>query len=351
MYTDTEQGVLAMSNFKRVITTAVAAIVVVVIAVTAVVAGKAAYRHVAPSVAMCAELSDTIGLYVGNNVSLLGIDIGAVDAITPLGDRMRVDFHIDAHIDVPADVGAVTIASSIVTDRRLELTRAYTDGPKYDTSQCIPLDRTRTPKGISEAFDAIDTLASDLLGGRGDPAVDPASAAVLGETVDAAAQVLKGTGPQFNQAIKQVSAMIGDPAARDAVMRRMIDNVDSLTTMFTANFADFQTTLDNITETMKTVEGFSREFATAVDIAVDFLPVIVRNFRKYKNQVFGFLDQAVPIAHSILSRAGDIKDILEQLPKVTGGLSALLDPDLGATQLTYRAPSLLALLLGSAGSR
>ena len=328
-----------------------AAIVVVVVAVAAVVAGKVAYRHVSESVAMCAELSDTIGLYVGNNVSLLGIDIGAVDAITPLGDRMRVDFHIASDIAVPADVGAVTIASSIVTDRRLELTQAYTDGPKYDTSQCIPLERTRTPKGISEAFDAIDTLASDLLGRQGDPTGDSASAAVLGETVDTAAQVLKGTGPQVNQAIRQASAMIGDPASRDSVMRRMIDNVDSLTSMFVTNFADFQTTLDNITETMKTLEGFAREFSTAIDIAVDFLPVIVRNFRKYQNQVFGLLDKAVPITHSILSRAGDIKDILEQLPKVTGGLSALLNPDLGAAQLTYRAPSLFTLLLGSAGTR
>ena len=331
--------------------TAGAAIVVVVLAIAAVVAGRAAYRHVSPSVAMCAELSDTIGLYVGNNVSLLGIDIGAVDAITPLGGRMRVDFHIDSDIAVPADVGAVTVASSIVTDRRLELTQAYTDGPKYDTSQCIPLERTRTPKGISEAFDAIDTLASDLLGGQGDPAGDSASAAVLGETVDTAARVLKGTGPQVNHAIKQASAMIGDPASRDSVMRRMIDNVDSLTSMFVTNFADFQTTLDNITETMKTLEGFAREFSTAIDVAVDFLPVIVRNFRKYQNQVFGLLDKAVPIAHSILSRAGDIKDILEQLPKVTGGLSALLNPDLGAAQLTYRAPSLFTLLLGSAGTR
>ncbi|NMN97438.1 MCE family protein [Antrihabitans stalactiti] len=340
-----------MSNSKRVITTVGAAIVVVIVAIAAVVAGRAAYRHVAPAVAMCAELSDTIGLYVGNNVSLLGIDIGAVDAITPLGDRMRVDFHIDADIAVPADVGAVTVASSIVTDRRLELTQAYTDGPKYDTSHCIPLERTRTPKGISEAFDAIDTLASDLLGGHGEPMGDSASAAVLGETVDTAARVLEGTGPQINQAIKQASAMIGDPASRDSVMRRMIDNVDSLTSMFVTNFADFQTTLDNITETMKTVEGFAREFATAVDIAVDFLPVIVRNFRKYQNQVFGLLDQAVPITHAILSRAGDIKDILDQLPKVTGGLSALLNPGLGAAQLTYRAPSLFTLLLGSAGSR
>jgi phospholipid/cholesterol/gamma-HCH transport system substrate-binding protein len=340
-----------MSNTKRMILTAAAAIVVVVIAVAAVVAGKAAYRHVAPSVAMCAELTDTIGLYIGNNVSLLGIDIGAVDAITPVGDRMRVNFHIDSDIDVPAEVGAVTIASSIVTDRRLELTQAYTDGPKYDTSQCIPLERTRTPKGISEAFDAIDTLAADLLGGHGEQTADPQSAAVLGETVDTAAQVLKGTGPQFNQAIKQASAMIGDPVARDAVMRRMIDNVDSLTTMFVTNFADFQATLDNITQTMKTVEGFAREFATAVDIAVDFLPVLVRNFRKYENQVFGLLDQAVPIVHSILSRAGDIKDILEQLPKVTGGLSALLNPAVGAAQITYRPPTLLSLLLGSAGSR
>ena len=72
---------------------------------------------------LCAEFTDTVGLYRGNDVTVLGVRIGIVDRIESLGDRMRVRMKIDGSVPLSADVGAVTVAGSVVTDRHVELIR------------------------------------------------------------------------------------------------------------------------------------------------------------------------------------------------------------------------------------
>lgn len=81
---------------------------------------------------MCAEFTDAVGgLYPGNKVALLGIEIGSMSAIVNKPDHVEVDFTVPADLVLPADVGAVTYSQSIVTDRHIELTKPYTGGPKF----------------------------------------------------------------------------------------------------------------------------------------------------------------------------------------------------------------------------
>ncbi|APA99463.1 MCE family protein [Nocardia seriolae] len=265
-----------------------------------------------PKQSVCAEFTDTVGLYEGNSVTMLGVEIGTVSKIEALGDRMRVTMRVKDSVKLPADIQAVTMSSSIVTDRHVELTKPYTGGSRYDTSKCIPLDHTKTPIGISEALDAMGRLAGDLTGG-GSTGGKPDT--LLDDTLTAADAAIDGTGPQWNQLLQHLSAAIGDPTQKDAVFRRLVDNLDQLTTMFVTNWPDMALVLNNLRAGLQLIGDFSAQFSTAVDVAVEFLPVIARNAGKYDQQVYALLDAVLPQVHTFTQQhMGDIDSLLRALP-------------------------------------
>ncbi|MFD0364254.1 MCE family protein [Nocardia sp. GCM10030253] len=298
-----------------------------------------------PQQQVCAEFADTVGLYPGNSVTMLGVDIGSVSDIEARGDRMRVRMKVADDIELPADVGAVTISSSIVTDRHVELTRSYVSGPRFDPTQCIPLERTKTPIGISEALDAVGALSADLTGGQAAAAGKPGDT-LLDETLTAADRALAGTGPQWNILMARLSQLIGDRADRDVALRRLIDNLDQLITMFVANWPDMRALLDNLKDGIQMIGGVSDELSRAVDLAVQFIPVIARNVDKYDHQAYGFLDQAAPAITTFTRSAGDIADILLHVPVIANSLAALFDTSVGAARVDYRPPRVEATIGG-----
>ncbi|MEC3957859.1 MCE family protein [Nocardia sp. CDC153] len=297
--------------------TALAAGVAVAVVAAGVAGVSWANTERTPKQSLCAEFTDTVGLYEGNSVTMLGVEIGTVSKIEALGDRMRVTMHVKDSVKLPADIQAVTMSSSIVTDRHVELTKPYTGGARFDNSKCIPLERTKTPIGISEALDAMGRLAGDLTGGGTGGKPDT----LLDDTLTAANNAIDGTGQQWNQLLQRLSATIGDPAQKDAVFRRLVDNLDQLTTMFVTNWPDMAEVLNNLRAGLQLIGEFSAEFSTAVDVAVEFLPVIARNAGKYDQQIYGLLDAVLPQVHTFTQQhMGDIDSLLSALPPLAAQL-------------------------------
>jgi ABC-type transporter Mla subunit MlaD len=65
-----------------------------------------------------------VGVYAGSDVQVLGVKVGAVESVTPRGNRVEVVFTVDREVGVAADTGAVVIAPSVVSDRYVQLTGA-----------------------------------------------------------------------------------------------------------------------------------------------------------------------------------------------------------------------------------
>lgn len=284
---------------------------------------------------VCAEFTDAVGLYEGNSVTMLGVVVGTVERIESSGDAVVVTMDVDDSVRLPAEVGAVTLSSSIVTDRHVEFTAPYRGGPEFDRTNCIPLDRTRTPLGISDTLDAVTELASDLLG--------PADATgaredILGDTLRSVDGSLRGSGAQLNAALKQLAELVGEPADRHTTVRRLIDNLDGLIDTFAVSWPDVAKLLDNLKAGMITLSEFTQAFGGAVLLTVDFIPPLVRTIAKYDDKVYALADQLIPFVDVALGRIGDIKDILEQVPTVSDNLTTMYDSDLQSGRLIYHPP-------------
>lgn len=346
------------------------AVVVGLAAVLVVGAGTAASSAAklvsASRTEMCADMADSVGLYEGNNVTLLGIPVGEVSRIEPRGDHVRVTMAVDETLALPADVGAVTLSDSIVTDRRLELTTPYRDGVRFDRGECIPLERTRTPLGISDTLTAVNDLGAELLGTTSttDPVSPrPPEEQLLGDTLRSLDAALDGSGDELGTALSQISALVGNPANKDTQVRRMMDNIDLLTTTLVDRWPEITRLVENLKQGLGAAGEFSERFAQGIDLTVEFLPILERTLPKFAPKLYQVLDVIVPIVAIVVSKVGDIASILSRVPKAAEQTASLTDPATGAARLTYVPPKvepaggnsvavdLVPMVLGTAGTR
>ncbi len=111
--------------------------VVVVAAASAITVALVYFKSTTDHITLTAQFDSAAGLYVDNTVAVLGgMPVGKVTAITPKkSGYVEVQFTVDRDVKIPADAQAVTISTSILTDRQIELTpavprRAGAQGPR-----------------------------------------------------------------------------------------------------------------------------------------------------------------------------------------------------------------------------
>src|ERR1700682_5370560 len=76
-----------------------------------------------------AYFPETLALYPGDRVQIMGVPVGAIDSIEPAGDKMKVTFHYASKYKVPATASASILNPSLVASRTIQLSPPYTGGP------------------------------------------------------------------------------------------------------------------------------------------------------------------------------------------------------------------------------
>src|ERR1700760_3027800 len=146
-----------------------------------------------------AEFSQTLALYPGDKVQIMGVKVGQVDKIEPAGDKMRVTFEYDNSYKVPANVTASLLNPSLVASRTIQLAPPYTGGPVLENGATIPLDRTQVPVEYDELRDSLDRILTDL----GPTPQQPKGP--FGDVIESFADGLQGKGDEINKTLKGLS--------------------------------------------------------------------------------------------------------------------------------------------------
>ncbi len=319
----------------------IATVVVAAAAVTAAAVFGAKTVMPAKTRVMCAELTDAVGLYPGNKVALLGIDVGSTTKIVNKPDHVEVDFTVPADLDLPADVGAVTYSQSIVTDRHIELTKPYTSGPKFTGPGCIKLASTRTPISVSETFSAIGKLADDILGPQ--PGQDPSRAPgvqAINDSLRAAGRSLDGTGPGLNQTLRNLVTMLADPYKADAEYRQLFENSEIFTSGFLKHWDTFASVVATLPATTELIEGLSDNFSAALSHVSHLLPILVEAINRWAPRLYQRItDKLIPWVRDVLNRhTPAILAIINSWPQFSHWLSDIYEPAWGTHNVTYIPP-------------
>jgi virulence factor Mce-like protein len=108
---------------------------------------------------------------------------------------------VNSGVAVPADAKAVVVAASVVSDRYVQLTPAYTGGPQLADNAVIPASRTAVPVEVDQIYTSINRL-SQALGPNG---LNKNGA--LSELVKTGAANLTGNGANLHAMITQFGAL------------------------------------------------------------------------------------------------------------------------------------------------
>ncbi|GAB2655788.1 MCE family protein [Gordonia jinhuaensis] len=179
----------------------VAAIVLVLV----VVAGVGVYYGVrdARNREVHAWFPSATGLYAGDPVRILGVNVGSVASIDPRPDGVRVTLRVNRDVDIPAGADALIVAPTLVSGRFVALTPAYDTGAKMPAGYDIPMSRTAVPVEWDEIKDQLTRL-SEAVGPGSDPAKSGQGA--LGRAAGVAADNLDGNGAALHDSITELSS-------------------------------------------------------------------------------------------------------------------------------------------------
>src|SRR4029077_4456782 len=171
---------------------------VVILALVAGIVGWNLYRKLTTNTVV-AYFPDTLALYAGDKVQIMGVQVGQIDAIEPAGDKMKVTFHYASKFKVPANATASILNPSLVASRNIQLSPPFTGGPVMEDNAVIPIDRTQVPVEDDQLRDSLNRILTDL----GPTPEQPKGP--FGDIIESAATGFAGKGEQLNKTLNGLS--------------------------------------------------------------------------------------------------------------------------------------------------
>lgn len=173
-----------------------------------------------------AEFAEIGGLKSGNEVRLAGVPVGNVTGIELLGNKVKVTFKLDKGTRLGRETGAEIRVRTLLGAQFLAVTP--NGSGRLEKGATIPVSRTVAPYDVVQAFSELSTTTDAL-------DVDQISSAL--ETLsDVAAQ----TPAEFRSAIRGVSNLSSNLAARDEQINTLLQNLKKVTGVLNSRDAELE---------------------------------------------------------------------------------------------------------------
>jgi len=171
-----------------------------------------------------AVFTGVVGLYEDNDVRVLGVKVGHVDTVEPRGDQVRVEMVVDRAVKLPSNAKAVIVAPSLVSDRYVQFTPAYTGGPEMAEGTVLPRERTATPLEVDDLYASLNRV-STTLGPNG-----ANKNGALSDLLDTLAKNADGNGQALHDTITQLGQLGETLSGSDEDLFATVDNLQKFTT-------------------------------------------------------------------------------------------------------------------------
>lgn len=307
------------------------------VVVLLVAAGALAYQQGVGAERMrayCAEMPDSIGLYVDSAVTVLGVPVGKVTKVAPDGPTARVDFEIPESRRLPADVGATTLSSTLIADRRLALigTEPTQGAPQWDSSDCITT--TVTPKSITRTLSAMTELSDELNGASGGISTGDVNTGLADVN-----NATRGVGPQINEIVLGLGRALDSPDAAIGRIGELIDVLSEMTTAIDRGWGDIKSMLVRLAPTLVSVDIHLMSPATEIIKRLrDVLPMGNDLTSMIAGPLLGQVGDTENLAEMIAAGVGSLGEAIEMVPVFTRAFEQATDPQTGALTFAYAAP-------------
>ncbi|HEX4428183.1 MAG TPA: MCE family protein [Frankiaceae bacterium] len=202
--------------------------------------------------------SRTVHIYKGGDVDVLGVKVGSITGVHPDGDRVKVTIKYNASQRIPANASAVILTPTLVADRVVQLTPAYTGGALLANKATIPLQKTGVPLELDQVFANLNELAKDV-GPNG-----ANSNGALSNLFNVAANNLSGEGNDIHSTITSVSQLAGTLDDNKGALFQTIKNLQSFTTLLAQHDSDTRAFTDDLAKVGDELNGDRTALAQAL---------------------------------------------------------------------------------------
>ena len=261
-----------------------------------------------------AYFEKAIGLFENSDVTILGVPVGTITAVEPVGNRVRVEMEIDGKYKIPADTHAEIVPISVISDRYVEFD-VYRGGPLLQDGAVLQVADTEIPAELDDVFlqlkKLLDALKPDGEGELGS----------LGELIVALDRALEGREQDLKGAIVNGAELTHTLARSRADISALLINLDELfgklapraESIATLN-RNFAIVMRFLSESRGDLEGTLEGLG---DITVELADLVQRNGSK----ISSLLHKAARITPMVLRNQKSIEQSLAWLGVVGEGLA------------------------------
>lgn len=295
-----------------------AGVVLAVLAVTVVALWPSPKR-----ISATAYFPRAVSVYPGSDVRILGVKVGEIASVTPAGRSVRVTFWWDAEHQVPATAKAVIASPSVVADRYLQLTPAYSGGPVMADGAQLPLDRTAVPLELDQIYQSLNDL-SVALGPKG--ANDQGA---LSRLLEVSANNLTGQGTKLNQTITDVSTLTRTLAGNSKGLFTTVRQLQTFVSALAANDGLVRQFNSSFAATSTTLAGERQDLRLALSTLATALGEVATFVRDNRALLKTTISGAADLSQILVKEKAAVAEILDTAPLGLGNLARIYNPQFG----------------------
>ncbi|MEZ0577943.1 MCE family protein [Nocardioides sp. MH1] len=285
----------------------------------------------------------TVSVYEGSDVRVLGVPVGKVDSVTPEGTQVKVVMHYDKDVKIPADAKAVIVSPSVVGDRYIQLTPAYTGGDVLADGTELPTDRTAIPLELDEIYGSLDKLTV-ALGPNG-----ANSDGALTDLLEQTARNFGGQGANFKRTIENfgdLSSTLDDNKEELFSSAQRLESFIKTLADNDSTVRDFNKSLGNVSELLagesNDLTSALKNLGTALDVVGNF---VEENRASLSRNIRG-INQ---VAKVLVRRRDDLNTILRAGPLALNNLGLGYNPQSGTLDANANLGNLVHELTSNPG--
>lgn len=296
--------------------------VVLVVAVVGAILGWNVYKNLTTKTVV-AYFTQTLAIYPGDKVQIMGVQVGTIDKIEPAGDKMKVTLQYESKYKVPENATASILNPSLVASRTIQLSPPYTGGPELKDGAVLDVDRTQVPVEYDDLRDSISRLLTDL----GPTPEQPKGP--FGDIIESAADGFAGKGEQLNTTLNNLSEALYTLNEGRGDFFSVVKSLALFVNALHQSDQQFVALNNNLAQFTNAFTDTDREVATAVQDLNELLTT-TREFVDENGEV---------LAHDVQNLADVTNAILQPEPR--DGLETALHayPNVAANLMNISSPN------------
>ena len=302
---------------RLVVAGAVAALVVSGIAFALTSGGES-------TMTISARFATAPGLFMGNQVKILGMRVGSVTSVTPGPTYVTVQMEIPSSTKIPSDAQAFVMAPNIVNDRFVQLNPPYTGGPTMPNHGLIPESRTAVPVSVDQVIDSLNQFAL-ALGPNG-----ANQHGALSNLLHNAATAFGPNGSALHSTLLDLEQLFGSLSSQGPDLTDLFDNLGNLSKVASQYTGTYEAFTKDLAVVSTTLAGDGSDLGAALTNLQQFLGQLASFIHTNASAFGSSVNNLNVFAGAVAREQAQMEQVWGILPVALQNLNNAIDPATGA---------------------